>query len=355
MKPGIVIATFVVGLSALGVLQQSNATSDVKQYHGSDCKVFGSTAWTDLAFSGYGVKNLASSARQVICPLTKDQETAWDGTATGGANGRIYVQAGAVNAAVTCTVYVTTNHDGVVTVNTYAHAFGVLPANTETEAFIAPSDSASLTSVPGGNNWEDKAYMLCTLGPQTRLKGYYLYEHGATHIPSETVVPNLMFTTSGTYTGNLGGLAGADATCQALASGAGLEGHYLAYLGATGTNAPSRFAGASGWTRVDGSPMINQIGEFGTVALAYPPSLDEAGNDLTSSAEVRVWTATNADTTYYGQNCNAGPSDWSTTMTQTLAGTLSATNSNVLNIGTASCAAALHLYCFGIDRAATLP
>ncbi len=183
MKLGIMIATCVVGLSALGVSQQAKAAYDLKQYHGSDCKVFGSTAWTDLAFSGFGVKNLASSARQVICPLTKDQDIPWDGTTVAGANGRIYVQAGAVNAAVTCTVYVTTNHDGVVTVNSYAKAFGLLAANTETEDFITPSDSASITSVPGGFSWEDKAYMLCTLGPQTRLKGYYLYEYGTTVTP----------------------------------------------------------------------------------------------------------------------------------------------------------------------------
>jgi hypothetical protein len=169
--------------------------------------------------------------------------------------------------------------------------------------------------------------------------------------------PNLMFTTSGIYNGNLGGLAGADAICKQHATAAGLKGNYLAYLGATATDAPSRFAGASGWTRVDGRPMINLIGEFGTLALRYPPSLDEAGNDLAQSAQVRVWTATNADTTYSGQNCNAvAPPDWSTTQARTMTGVLTATNANVLIGGSIlSCATPVHLYCFGIDRAATIP
>jgi hypothetical protein len=170
------------------------------------------------------------------------------------------------------------------------------------------------------------------------------------------VSPNLMFTTSATYDGNLGGLAGADAKCQALATNAGLAGTYRAYLGATGVNAPSRFAGASGWTRVDGQPIVNQIGEFGTVVLANPPSLDQSGNDLTNSAQLRVWTATNSDTTYTGQNCNSVAGDWSTTSSRTMSGVLTATNSNVLTGGNVlACATLLHLYCFGIDRAATVP
>jgi parallel beta-helix repeat protein len=169
---------------------------------------------------------------------------------------------------------------------------------------------------------------------------------------------NLMFTTSTTFTGNLGGLAGADAKCQTLATAAGLKGNYRAYLGATSTSAPSRFAGASGWTRVDGKPMINQIADFGTVALTYPPSLDQTGNDLTASGEVRVWTATNANTSYFGQNCNTGGTvaDWSALTTTTMTGALSATNGNVLTGGSVvACALSLHLYCFGIDRAATIP
>jgi hypothetical protein len=170
--------------------------------------------------------------------------------------------------------------------------------------------------------------------------------------------PNLMFTSSALFDGNLGGLAGADAKCQTLAQAKGLTGNYRAYLGATATNAPSRFAVASGWTRVDGSPLVDSIGDFGTVALQNPPALDESGNDLSQSAQTRVWTATNADTTYFGQNCNntgIAP-DWSTTSGRTLTGILSATNVDVLTGGSVfPCGTPVHLYCFGIDRSASLP
>ena len=170
--------------------------------------------------------------------------------------------------------------------------------------------------------------------------------------------PNLMFTTSATFTGNLGGVAGADDKCKTAATAAGLKGHYLAYIGATGASAPSRFAGASGWTRVDGSKVVNQISEFGTVLLPNAPLLDETGNNLALTAQLRVWTATAADTSYFGQNCNAAGTlpDWSTVSANTTTGVLNATNSNVLNGGgVQTCGTALHLYCFGIDRAATIP
>ncbi len=177
MKLSMMTAACVGALAALGASPQARAI-DFDFHHGSECKVFGSTAWTDLAFSGYGVKNLQSSARQVICPVTKNAESAWDGTATAGANIRVYVEAGAVAAAVTCTGYVTSENAAVTGVNTYSKAFGQIPANTASDDFLLPFSQFS--TLPGSNYWEDKVYMLCTLGPQTRLKGYYIYEYAAT-------------------------------------------------------------------------------------------------------------------------------------------------------------------------------
>ncbi len=179
MKLAITAAACVVGLSAL-VLAPGARALDLEMHHGSECKVFGSTAWTDLAFSGYGVKNLQSSARQVICPITKDADSLWTGTITGGANVRVFVEAGSVNAAVTCTAYVTSSNPAFPTVNTYAYQFGQIAANSSADGFLSPGNP-DMSSVSGSNNFvEDKIYMLCTLGPQTRLKSYYIYEFAAT-------------------------------------------------------------------------------------------------------------------------------------------------------------------------------
>jgi hypothetical protein len=58
---------------------------------------------------------------------------------------------------------------------------------------------------------------------------------------------NFVFVTSRAYTGNLGGLAGADAICQTHAAEAGLPGTYVAWLATSTVTAPSRLAPARGF------------------------------------------------------------------------------------------------------------
>jgi hypothetical protein len=172
--------------------------------------------------------------------------------------------------------------------------------------------------------------------------------------------PNFMFTTSARYTGNLGGVSGADAKCQQLATARGLSGTYLAYISATGLNAPSRFTTASGWVYVDGSKLINAIGEFGTTTLPKPPLLDEAGSLLTDAgSRPGAWTGTLANTTSAGSSCSTAsvPADWTIADNQfrAQAGRCDASDFNVIANGTGGCGILLHLYCFGVDRRATVP
>ncbi len=181
MKSSLCAALAVISLSALALPHVAHAvvgTGDIKVYHGSDCKVFGSTAWTDLSFSGYGVKNLATSARNIICPITKDSQGVWDGAASVQTNlAFVFVRlmTGSVAASYNCTVYVTTLND-VVSSNSYSlSSGGSVAANT-----LGQHNTPYLQSVDSWAGWSDKAYMLCTLGPQVRLLGYYLNEYGTT-------------------------------------------------------------------------------------------------------------------------------------------------------------------------------
>ena len=166
--------------------------------------------------------------------------------------------------------------------------------------------------------------------------------------------PNLMFTTSALYTGDLGDFAGADAKCQALAGARGLPGKYRAFLSGTTVAAASRFTNASGWTRVDGNPVVNAIGDFGTVSLPNAPVLDEAGISLAQSAQVHVWTASSGPAAF---NCNVqgSPGDWNTTGARTASGNCTGLDSSVVYQLINGCGLPLHLYCFGIDRRATVP
>src|SRR5690349_1441788 len=65
---------------------------------------------------------------------------------------------------------------------------------------------------------------------------------------------NVAFLTSSRHDGDLGGLAGADATCQTLAEGAGLPGRFVALLSDADQSAIDRLDSASGWVRTDGLP-----------------------------------------------------------------------------------------------------
>ncbi|MBA3459627.1 MAG: hypothetical protein H0T46_06685 [Deltaproteobacteria bacterium] len=129
---------------------------------------------------------------------------------------------------------------------------------------------------------------------------------------------------------------------------------------ATGLDAPSRFTTASSWVYVDGSKLINAIGEFGTTTLPKPPLLDEAGSLITdATARPAAWTGTLANTTSAGSSCGAvgAPADWSIADNQfrAQAGRCDFSDFNVIAFGTAGCGIPAHLYCFGVDRRATVP
>jgi hypothetical protein len=76
--------------------------------------------------------------------------------------------------------------------------------------------------------------------------------------------PRRVFVSSQLYSGNLGGVAGGDAKCQALADAANLGGTYLAWLSTTSAAAPSRFHGALNWAYVlpTGTIIANNLAEL---------------------------------------------------------------------------------------------
>lgn len=177
MKQLLIAAATSALLAASVFSAPAYAASDLKMYHGSDCKVFGATAWTDLNFTGFGVKNTQTTARNIICPLTKDQEGSLDGGVTNSASIHVHYFTGAAGGSISCTVYSTVFED----------------VSTVTSATTGP------ISAPAGNNLfnltiqanaavngysHEKFYLLCTLGSNVRLTGYYLYESGvATNTP----------------------------------------------------------------------------------------------------------------------------------------------------------------------------
>ena len=174
--------------------------------------------------------------------------------------------------------------------------------------------------------------------------------------------PNVMFVTSTTSMGALGGVTGADATCQSLAQAAGLVGGgagqnatFRAWLSSSSVSAASQMGSASGWVRRDGRPVFNTVADIAAHRLIYPPRLDQNGNDV---GEVqRVWTGTNASGTFSGSQCLAatGASPWGGTSGTGTVGLASGNSAMFTSFGTPpGCTVQARLYCMGIDRTATV-
>ena len=115
--------------------------------------------------------------------------------------------------------------------------------------------------------------------------------------------PSIVFVTSTTHTGALGGLSGADAICQGIANGAPLPGTYKAWLSDSTGTPDTRFYKSPGiYRNVNGFTVADNWDDLIDGAISNL-NLDQFGNQFTGT----VWTNTNVDGTRSGDwDCN----DW---------------------------------------------
>jgi hypothetical protein len=112
-----------------------------------------------------------------------------------------------------------------------------------------------------------------------------------------------VFVTSTTSSGDLGGLAGADATCQQLADGEGLGGTWIAWLSIAGVDAISRLVGNGPFVRADNSATIAEDrAQLTSGTLFNEIERTESGDIVPGTA----WTGTDPDGTAAdsGNFCN---------------------------------------------------
>ncbi|MBW2529300.1 MAG: hypothetical protein JRI23_34305 [Deltaproteobacteria bacterium] len=114
----------------------------------------------------------------------------------------------------------------------------------------------------------------------------------------------LVFVTSGVFTGDLGGVAGGDAECQALAEAACLTGSYKAWLSDDTSEPNTRFTRATvPYYLVDGSVVADDYDDIIDGTLQRPIDLDESGlpgpttSSITPDRNQLVWTGTDPDGT----------------------------------------------------------
>jgi hypothetical protein len=103
-----------------------------------------------------------------------------------------------------------------------------------------------------------------------------------------------VFVTSTEHDGALGGLAGADAVCQARADAAGLGGTWTAWLSNSRKSAKDRITDAE-YRLVDGSTVvITALADLLDGVLTHPISMDELGDSPPPCVAPTqcVWTAT---------------------------------------------------------------
>jgi len=129
----------------------------------------------------------------------------------------------------------------------------------------------------------------------------------ATNVPTDTPL-RIIFVSSNTSDGNIGGLTGADSIVQAAANNPGSEisGHSVtAILSVVGTSAQSRFVdGGEPIYNTRGQIVANNFSEMFSGAgtsLANTILYDEAGN----ANDGIVWTGTEADGTLAPTHCTS--------------------------------------------------
>jgi hypothetical protein len=179
----------------------------------------------------------------------------------------------------------------------------------------------------------------------------------------------LMFVTSTSSGGNLGGLASADAICAARASSAGLVGTYQAWL-CDGVTAPAgRSLHASvPYRRTDGVLIANNWSDLTDGSIANAINRTESGADVSGSAPFLPWTyvttsGTCDNETYLSpgsgpcpafSNCktncanNGGNNGWTSSngFVQGSKGDINATNGNWTDGATGLCSTpAERIYC----------
>ena len=119
-----------------------------------------------------------------------------------------------------------------------------------------------------------------------------------------------IFVSSQTFDGDLGGISGADQTCNTLAGNENLGGNWEAVLSTSGTDLKSKLTLDAAVVRLDGTTVIANGAPIWQVMESNNPVLvDESGQSIptcTMCDDDLVWTGTSSDGTATNDTCN----DW---------------------------------------------
>jgi cysteine-rich repeat protein len=156
-----------------------------------------------------------------------------------------------------------------------------------------------------------------------------------------------VFVSSATWKGDLGGLAGADAKCQALALDAMLGGVWMAWLSDDDAGPADRFTtkgGSMPYVLVDGVQIADDWADLVDGDLDGPIHRTETG--AMSGGSIQVWT--NTDIAGNPSSIDKFCADWSDPGGGASGdfGDRTVQDGNWTKKGSGGCNTACHLYCF---------
>lgn len=179
------------------------------------------------------------------------------------------------------------------------------------------------------------AAIMCSSGSEC-ISGYCIEDFCRKDI-------KLVFVTSNTYTGNLGGLSGADEKCQQLADNAKLGGTYKAWL-SDNTGSPStRFNKYDYYyILINGTIIARSWNDLTDGSILAPIDTDENKNLVTDYA----FSNTNPDGGW-GTDWDYECENWSAAVgSYANIGSTTATNDDWTFYNYVGCSRSSHLYCF---------
>jgi hypothetical protein len=169
-------------------------------------------------------------------------------------------------------------------------------------------------------------------------------------LPDAAPGDRLVFVTSQELTGNMGGLAGADAICQAAAEAAGLRGSFMAWLADSTASPATRMRQHPGPYRLtNGTQVAASWTDLTDGSLAAPIDRDENGVPSEGSFVCKggeVWTSTTSSGELVDPDSHCA--DWTDAGALGTAGNVRFADGRWADSGCISitCQSTLPLYCF---------
>ncbi len=346
--------TQLLDLSPNGVAGQSADSSDVVLKRGQRfvldgaCKAITTVDFTDTSLT-VNIENIEGCGAQPFCGNNVVEGTEQcDGPSL---NGQTCVSRGFTGGTLSCSSSCTFVTSGCTSSTSCTDSDGgnnhFIPG-TVTNTAVSNSDICLGNTLREYNCNPDGS--LSSVNAGCSSYGNYICSSGAcvvnNSMPPTSNTTYRVFVTSANYTGNIGGIAGADLKCLQLANNAGLGGEWKAWISKDSASSPSTrfYRSTTAYKRVDGATVANNWADLTDGSLISAINKNEFGQ--TVAAGTRVWTSVTSSGGARGANYDCG--DWTGSSSSVYAYYGRATNTNSYWTAdiSAPCTNNYRLYCF---------